>query len=111
LYVWWASVVECAAAIARLERDETLTATDADAAFRQLDALQRSWVEVEPGNEIRDIARRLLRVHQLRAADALQLGAAHLAAERRPATLEIVSLDHRLRVAAAKEGFILSEVS
>jgi hypothetical protein len=110
MYVWWASVVESASAIARLERNETLSAADADAAFRQLDVLRRSWIEVEPGDEIRDIARRLLRVHQLRAADALQLGAAHLAAERRPATLEIVTLDDRLRVAAAKEGFILTEL-
>lgn len=110
MYVWWASVVECGSAIARQERNETLTAADGDAAFRQLDLLQRSWIEVEPGDELRDIARRLLRVHQLRAADALQLGAAHLAAERRPATLEIVTLDDRLRVAAGREGFILTEV-
>lgn len=109
--VWWASVVECASAIARLERAAMLTAAEADTAFRQLDALQRSSIEVEPGSEIRDIARRLLRVHALRAADALQLAAAHLAAERRPATLEVVTLDDRLRGAAAKEGFVLTDVS
>jgi hypothetical protein len=45
-------------------------------------------------------------VHPLRAADALQLAAAYVAAERRPATLEFVTLDDRLRLAAMKEGFI-----
>ena len=111
LLVWWASVVECDSALARLERDGALSGADADAAFRRLDLLKRSWVEIEPRDEIRELARRLLRVHPLRAADAMQLGAAYLAAERRPATLEMVTLDDRLRAAAAKEGFILTEVA
>ncbi|MGH9222090.1 MAG: hypothetical protein ACRD1W_22465, partial [Vicinamibacterales bacterium] len=68
-------------------------------------------IEIEPRDEIRELARRLLRVHPLRTADAMQLGAAHLAAERRPATLELVTLDDRLRAAAVKEGFILTEVA
>jgi hypothetical protein len=45
-------------------------------------------------------------VHPLRAADALQLAAAYVIAERRPATLEVVTLDERLRLAAMKEGFV-----
>jgi predicted nucleic acid-binding protein len=105
---WWGSAVECASAIARLERDELLDAAGADAAFRRLDDLQQSWIEVEPVTEVRDVARRLLRVHHLRAADALQIAAAHLAAERRPATLDVVTLDDRLAAAAAKEGFRLT---
>jgi hypothetical protein len=54
---------------------------------------------------IREAAARFLRVHPLRAADALQLAAAFAAAERRPASLEIVTLDDRLANAARKEGF------
>jgi predicted nucleic acid-binding protein len=46
----------------------------------------------------------------LRAADALQLAAAFLAAERRPSTLEMVTLDERLADAARKEGFELIDV-
>jgi hypothetical protein len=53
---------------------------------------------------------RFLRVHPLRAADALQLAAAFLAAERRPSSLELVTLDDRLADAARKEGFELIEV-
>jgi uncharacterized protein len=105
--VWWATSVECASAVARLARDEALSAADAAGAFVRLDQLSASWSQVEPSDEIHEIARRLLRVHPLRAADALQLAAASLAAERRPSTLAFVTLDDRLREAAGKEGFVL----
>jgi hypothetical protein len=65
---------------------------------------------VEPTDEIRETARRLLRVHALRAADALQLAAAFVAAERRPPTMTFVTLDERLRTAAAREGFVLASL-
>ncbi len=108
--IWWATPVECASALARLEREAALTPADAADAFRRLDLLARSWFEIEPHDELREVARRLLRVHALRAADALQLAAAYLAAERRPPTLEVVTLDERLRHAALKEGFRVSDV-
>lgn len=52
----------------------------------------------------RRTAWRLLRVHSLRAADALQLAAAIVAAEGHPASLEIVALDDRLTAAARREA-------
>jgi predicted nucleic acid-binding protein len=102
--VWWATSVECASAIARLER-EGAEEGEVTAALARLDQLARAWVEVEPHDEIRELARRLLRVHALRAADALQLAAAYICAERRPSTLEFITLDDRLRAVARKEGF------
>jgi len=54
---------------------------------------------------VREAARRLLRVHDLRAADALQLAAAVVASENRPSTMQIVCLDARLAGAALREGF------
>jgi len=42
-------------------------------------------------------------------ADALQLAAAFVVAERRPSSLEVVTLDDRLAAAASKEGFVLVE--
>jgi uncharacterized protein len=108
--VWWATPVECASAIARLEREEALTVADVAVAFARLDALAASWLQVEPSDEIRETARRLLRVHPLRAADALQLAAAVMAAERRPPSMTFVTLDERLRAAAGREGFALADV-
>jgi len=105
--VWWTTPVECASAVARLERDGALRAMAAAESFRRLDALTSSWIEIEPVAEIREVARRLLRSHPLRTGDALQLAAAYLAAERRPATLALVTLDDRLAEAAGREGFIV----
>ena len=105
--VWWGTLVECASAVARLERDGALSAADAAESFARLDALAPSWMQIDPSDEIRESARRFLRVHPFRAADALQLAAALVAAERRPPTLTLVTCDDRLRDAAGKEGFLL----
>ncbi len=107
MIVSWLTPVECASAIARAERDGLLTQSAATEAFARLDELALAWREVEPSSDVRDTARRLLRVHRLRAADALQLAAATLAAERRPASLTLVTLDDRLEAAALKEGFAI----
>lgn len=105
MIVWWATSVECASALARLERGRALGPAAARQAFRRLDALAAAWIEIEPVADLRPVAVRLLRVHDLRAADALQLAAAILAAERRPATLDFVCRDDRLTRAAEQEGF------
>ena len=105
--VWWGTIVECASAIARLEREGALSAAHAAESFSRLDALAPSWMQIDPSDEIRESARRFLRVHPLRAADALQLAAALVAAERRPSTLAFVTCDGRLQDAAAKEGFLI----
>jgi predicted nucleic acid-binding protein len=110
IIVWWATEVECASAIARLERDDALDDTAATQAFQRLRPLAQTWPEVDASDPIREAAVRFLRVHPLRAADALQLAAAFIAAERRPSSLEMVTLDDRLAAAARKEGFTLIEV-
>lgn len=48
---------------------------------------------------------RLLRVHRLRAADAVQIAAAIVAADFQPGSLEFVTLDVRQADAAEREGF------
>ena len=105
ILVWWSTPVECASTIARRERDGSLAESDAAAANDQLDELATIWAEVIPSNHIRTMARRLLRLHPLRAADALQLAAAVIASEHEPRSLEFVCLDDRLRSAASREGF------
>lgn len=111
MLVWWSSEVECVSALARLEREGAFNATAMTLALERLRQLAAGWHEVDPGDAIREAAVRFLRVHPLRAADALQLAAAFLAAERRPITLEIVTLDDRLAVAARKEGFAVIDLA
>ena len=110
IIVWWATEVECASAIARLERDEALDDAAATQAFQRLRQLAQTWHEIDPSDAVREAAVRFLRVHPLRAADAVQLAAAFIAAERRPSSLEIMTLDERLAAAARKEGFVLIDV-
>lgn len=109
MLVWWGSSVECASALARLERESALDGRAAALAFQRLRALADGWHEIEPSEIVREGAVRFLRVHPLRAADALQLAAAFVAAEGRPASLPAVTLDERLADAMRKEGFELVE--
>ena len=111
MLVWWGSEVECVSALARLERDGALSQQAIGSALKRLSQLARSWHEVDPSDAIREAATRFLRVHPLRAAYALQLAASFLAAERRPASLEIVTLDERLATAARKEGFAVIDLA
>lgn len=111
MLVWWGSAVECISALARLERNSALNARAMTLALQRLGQLTAGWHEVDPSDEIRETAARFLRVHPLRAADALQLAAAFAAAERRPASLEIVTLDDRLANAARKEGFAVLDLT
>ncbi len=102
---WWATPVECMSAIARRERSGAMDPAAASAARTRLTELYGTWTEVPPGERLRDLAVRLVHVHDLRAADALQVAAAIVASEGRPETLELVTLDERLAGAAAREGF------
>jgi uncharacterized protein len=102
---WWASHVECVSALARLERDGSLSESGMTDAIGRLDALAAAWSEVQPMDRVRQVAVRLLRVHPLRAADALQVAAAIVASEGQPSTLPLVTFDDRLALAAEREGF------
>lgn len=107
IIVWWASRVECLSAVSRRSREGVLP-IDADRRARTaLAALSAVWSEVQPTEPVRLRAERLLTVHPLRAADALQLAAALLWAEDTPRGLDFVCLDQNLREAALKEGFTL----
>ena len=108
MVAWWATQVECVSAIARRQRLGQLRDDVVAEALARLNALSSAWHEVEPGEEVRESAIRLVQVHDLRTADALQLAAAVFAAEARPSTLAFVSLDERLLGAARREGFAIT---
>lgn len=108
--VWWGTAVECASAIARLERTGAFAAAAAATARARLDDLRGGWFEIQPVADVRRHAERLLRVHALRAADALQLGAA-LVWSGTPATGALHTLDDGLARAARIEGFEVPAVA
>ncbi|HKC25240.1 MAG TPA: type II toxin-antitoxin system VapC family toxin [Thermoanaerobaculia bacterium] len=102
---WWGTVVECESAIARLVRESALSTSAAAEARSRLEGLLTGWSEVEPSDSVRRSARRLVGLHPLRAADALQLAAAFRACDGRSEDLPFVCLDTRLSSAARAEGF------
>lgn len=63
------------------------------------------WSEILPGENVRKAALRMLMLHPLRAAEALQLAAALVWTSGAPDGCDFVCLDRRLNEAARKEGF------
>jgi predicted nucleic acid-binding protein len=109
MIVWWGTSVECVSAIARRERQGGLAAQDVVTATRRLADVGASWQEIQPAVRLRQTAERLLRTQTLRAADALQLAAAIIAADDDPHSLAFVTFDDRLARAAEREGFPVVE--
>lgn len=111
MFVWWGTQVECMSALARRERDGSLNMQSLNAGLERLQQLIGLWEEIDPTDTVRESAARFVRVHPLRAADALQLAAALQAAEQRPSSLTIMTLDERLANAARKEGFAVMNLT
>ncbi len=104
---WTLTPVEVVSALRRLVRDGLLAERAATQAERISDELLARSHVITAAEDVKGIARRLLRVHALRAADALQLGAALAWAEGRPAGRFLHTLDARLAIAAEREGFLV----
>lgn len=104
MLVWWATEIECVSAICRRERDADLHAGHINSALGRLKRLGEAWHEVQAGDRVRAIARRLLRTHNLRTADALQLAAAIALGAGDASRISFLTLDDKLRLAADREG-------
>ncbi len=105
MIVWWGTPTECLSAIARRERDSTLSLAAADQARSLLNVLATHWSEVLAGEQLRSRAAALLLRHPLRTADAFQLAAALTWSRGHPEGYRFVTLDERLHRAARGEGF------
>ena len=105
IVTWSGSAVEIASAIERRSRDGSLAGDGRAAARAALSELMASWSEISALAAVRERALRLVATHALRAADAMQLGAALVAVSDRPHGHEFVCADVRLRDAAAREGY------
>ncbi|MDX2166326.1 MAG: PIN domain-containing protein [Deltaproteobacteria bacterium] len=104
IVTWCLSAVEIRSAIERRAREGALSAAGREGAIAVLGELDGVWTEITAVALVRERASRLLAVHALRAADALQLAAALVAAGSRPGDHEFVCTDARLGEAAAREG-------
>jgi predicted nucleic acid-binding protein len=107
IVTWSISAVEIASAIERRGRDGSLTDAERTAARAALSELISAWTEVSALGPVRERALRLVATHPIRAADAMQLGAALVAVSDRPSGHDFVCADARLRGAAGREGFVV----
>jgi predicted nucleic acid-binding protein len=105
--VWAFTRVEMMSVLARRGRERPNASDEIQSARREIISAWQSWFEVSDVENVRRHALRMVESYPLRAADALQLGAAVVAAEGDPATLDFVTLDRRLANAAEREGFAI----
>ena len=105
LAVWVLTDVEVRSAIERLAREGALSREGVEACLHKADLFWEQLRVIDLIGSVKQRAKRLLARHPLRAADALQLGAALLASDDGPEGLELVTLDSRLAEAARREGF------
>ena len=102
--VWWGTLVECQSAIARMLRQQSIDRAGAAHGIERLRDIGSEWLEVEPSNGIRNDACRLLLVHPLRAADALQLAAVLNLSNEIGDRVQMICFDDRLVQAARFEN-------
>jgi predicted nucleic acid-binding protein len=105
LVVWWGTWAECAVAISRLKREDSLDEESEQETRVVLDEIAADWTEVEPIDDMRLLASLLSKDHPLKTADALQLAAALRWCEGDTTGRSFVCLDNRLREAAMGEDF------
>ena len=103
--LWWGTSVECVSALARVEREGQVAEAAVERGWKIFQTLRVGALEIQPGEDIRLAAERLLSKHPLRAADSLQLAAALAWRESQLVGVPFVALDRRLRAAATLEGF------
>jgi predicted nucleic acid-binding protein len=105
MVVWWGTSVEVESALFRRSSNSEIDVSNAERARTRLTFLSNSWIEIQPTDSIREMAKRLIRVHGLRSADSLQLAAALGACGNQPKNQNFLTGDQNLKRAATKEGF------
>jgi uncharacterized protein len=103
--VAWTTFVEATGAFYRALGLGGLSDADAQRALRHLDLLEERWIEIIPTERVRGIALEVLRIHQLRAGDAVQLASALVWCKERPRRRSFICFDEKLSIAAHSLGF------
>jgi hypothetical protein len=105
MLVWTLTRTEIISALCRRQREGAVTRKEVTEAKYRLKQLESDWTENTDYSLVKERAERLLELHPLTAADALQLAAALVAVDERTSGFGFITLDARLGEAAAKEGF------
>jgi predicted nucleic acid-binding protein len=93
-----------------LHREKDITDSGKAGAVQRLQLLSRSWREILPNDNLRDVAMEALSKYSLRAADSFQIAAALIWCERQSSRRSFICADQRLAKAAEAAGFSLIEL-
>jgi uncharacterized protein len=104
-FVWWETSVEISSALARIERENKISAAQRQKAEKRLEILEKIWREVQPNIRVKELARTFPALHGLKAADSLQLAAALIWCQEKPKNRDFISGDEKLIKVAETVGF------
>lgn len=105
--IWTLTPIEAASALQRLYREKRLAAKELETAMAHFDQIFKGCLVIKNVERVKSRALRLLRLHSLKSADALQLAAALVSSQEEPQNHHFVTLDKRLKEAAHLEGFLV----
>lgn len=105
MVVGWTAPIEVRGGVARLARMGRITPREQVQALILFDQLRSQWREVALGPAVREKAEDFVERFPLRAADALQLGAAWAWCQGHPRNRPFISSDAQLLDAAREMGF------
>ena len=105
IVVWTLTPIEVMSALRRLVREGALIERAAREAEEMTGILFGHTHVVTDVERVKGLAARLLRLHSLRASDALQLAAAQAWSDGHPDAAVVHTFDRRLADAASREGF------
>lgn len=108
--VWWAAAVEIASGLARLARMSHITPADYAKAGKLAATLSDTWSVIQPSENVRATALRIVDHYDLRAADSLQLAAALEWCGGTPHGRVFLTADQKLREAAFLAGFDATQI-
>ncbi len=111
MVVWWETEVECVGGLAETFRKRKFGNAQVEQALERLADLIEGWSEIQPTDQVRVRAERLLFSHHLKSADAMQLASALLWCGDDPRAAELVCQDRQLRRAARLEGLTVLPTS
>jgi predicted nucleic acid-binding protein len=103
--VWWGTLIESHTAVGRLAREGLLSEKMRSQAVSLLSRLRSSWLEVQPTEDVRQLAISLGDKHALRGADLVQLASGLVWCNNQPRRRPFVCFDDGLANAATLAGF------
>lgn len=108
IMVWTMSRIEVFSALCRRLRENALNEESFESANKRINDLFDIAFDIVSISKVKERALRLLRVHPLKAADALQLASALVATQEDTSRLPIMCFDEMLKQAARREGFVVN---